>query len=148
MTFTYDEASGELTTATGKTITDYMSFRIRSIVATKEAAEGGEGEGTEAMSFAGTWNVTCEMGDTWGSNFASKTGTMVISGSGTSYTIEPIAGVNYGLSATLEGDNKLVASKNGATLTLVFDSSNNTLTFDGTFQDWEHNAIKNIVAAK
>jgi hypothetical protein len=148
LSFTYDETRGELKTATGATITDYMSFRIRSIVATKDAAEGGEGEGTEAMSFAGTWNVTCEMGDTWGSNFASKTGTMVISGSGTSYTIESIAGVNYGLSATLEGDNKLVASKNGATLTLVFDSSNNTLTFEGVFQDWEHNAIKNIVATK
>lgn len=148
LTFTFDETTGQLKSATEASITDWMSFRVRNLVATKDAAEGGEGDSSEALSFAGTWNVTCEMGDTWGSNFAAKTGTMVISGSGTQYTIESIAGVAYGLSATLEGDNVLVAEKNGATLRLVYDSANGTLTFTGTFQDWEHNAIQNIVATK
>ena len=37
LSFTYDETSGELKTVTDKTITDYMSFRIRNIVATKTA---------------------------------------------------------------------------------------------------------------
>ena len=148
LSFTYDETSGELTTVAGKTITDYMSFRIRSIVATKEAAEGGEGDGTEAVSFAGTWNVTCEMGDAWGMKAPEVTaGTMVITGSGNNYVIESIAGASYGLSVTWDG-TALSGGKNGATLTLVYDSANGTLTFNGEYMDYEHNFVKNIVATK
>ena len=148
LSFTYDETSGELTTVAGKTITDYMSFRIRSIVATKEAAEGGEGDETEAVSFAGTWNVTCEMGDAWGMSAPMATsGTMVITGSGNNYVIESIAGASYGLSVTWDG-TALLGGINNATLTLVYDSANGTLTFNGEYKDYEHNFVKNIVATK
>jgi hypothetical protein len=126
--------------------TDGNYNKLGNYVATKVAQS--DDENAEAGPLAGTWNVTCEMGDEWGSNFATKTGTMVIKGSGTSYTIESIVGVSYGLSATLEGGNALVVSKNGATLKLVYDAVNDTLTSEGVFQDWEHNAIKNIVATR
>ena len=37
---------------------------------------------------------------------------------------------------------------NSATLTLVYDSANGTLTFNGEYKDYEHNFVKNIVATK
>ena len=150
LTLTFDEASGQLTTTTGVSLTDYMSFRIRNIVATKSVAEPEtpvEPEVPAEDPIAGTWSVTCEMGDTWGNNFASKTGDMIITGADGEYVIKSIAGVTYELSATFAG-NVLSASKNGATLSLAYDADNKTLTFNGTFQDWEHNAIRNIVATK
>ena len=148
MTLTYNETTGQLTTETGTSICDWMSFRIRNIVATKNVAEGGEGEGTEAISFAGTWNVTCEMGDAWGMSAPTATsGTMVITGSGSNYVIETIAGVAYGVSVTWDG-TALSGGKNGATLTLVYDAANDTLTFTGEYKDYEHNVVKNIVATR
>ena len=150
LTLTFDEAAGQLTTTTGVSLTDYASFRIRNIVATKSVAEPEtpvEPEVPAEDPIAGTWSVTCEMGDTWGDNFASKTGEMIITGADGEYVIKSIAGVTYELSATFAG-NVLSASKNGGTLSLAYDADNKTLTFNGTFQDWEHNAIKNIVATK
>ena len=146
MSLAYD-ADNKTLTFTG-TFQDWEHNAIKNIVATKDAEEeGGEPEAPAADPIAGTWSVTCEMGDTWGSNFASKTGEMVITGADGEYVIVSIAGVAYNLSATFDG-NVLTASKNGATMSLAYDADNKTLTFTGTFQDWEHNAIKNIVATK
>lgn len=100
------------------------------------------------MSFAGTWNVSCEMGDVYGMQApAPTTGTMVITGSGNNYVIEKIAGAAYGVSVTWDG-TALSGGKNSATLTLVYDSDNDTLTFTGEYKDYEHNVIKNIVATR
>jgi hypothetical protein len=87
------------------------------------------------------------MGDLWGSNVASKTGTMVITGSGENYVIQSIAGVNYGLSVVWNG-SALTGVKNGATMTLVYDEPNGKLTFTGEYMDYEHNVVKNIVATR
>ena len=95
---------------------------------------------------AGTWDVTCELGDVYGmSEPVPTTGVMIISGSAGSYVIESIAGVNYGLSVTFDG-TKLTGEKNGATLTFVYDADAKTLTFTGTYQDYENKIVKNITA--
>ena len=136
-------------TLTMPTWTDANNKELSNYVATKYV-EGGEdsGEDEEAGLLAGTWNVTCEMGDAWGMKDPEvTTGTMVITGSGNDYVIESIAGVPYGLSVTWDG-TALSGGKNGATLTLVYDSASGTLTFNGEYMDYEHNVVKNIVATK
>ena len=124
----------------------YLSKNHTNYVATKVVEQEG-GDKEEGGPLAGTWNVTCEMGDTWGSDVASKTGTMVITGSGENYVIQSIAGVNYGLSVVWNG-SALTGGKNGATMTLVYDEANGTLTFTGEYMDYEHNVVKNIVATR
>ena len=94
------------------------------------------------MSFAGTWNVTCEMGDAWGMSAPTATsGTMVITGSGNNYVIESIAGASYGLSVTWDG-TALSGGINNATLTLVYDSANGTLTFNGETRTMSTTSLK------
>lgn len=95
---------------------------------------------------AGTWDVTCDLGDIYGMSApVPTTGVMIISGSAGSYVIESIAGVNYGLSVTFDGTT-LTGGKNGATLTFIYDADAKTLTFTGTYQDYENKIVKNITA--
>lgn len=95
---------------------------------------------------AGTWDVTCDLGDIYGMSApVPTTGVMIISGSAGSYVIESIAGVNYGLSVTFDGTT-LTGGKNGATLTFVYDADAKTLTFTGSYQDYENKIVQNITA--
>ena len=140
LTFVYD-ADAKTLTFTG-TYQDYENKIVKNINATKQA---GTEEPSEEL-IAGTWDVTCELGDIYGMSApVPTTGVMIISGSAGSYVIESIAGVNYGLSVTFDG-TKLTGEKNGATLTFVYDADAKTLTFTGTYQDYENKIVKNITA--
>ena len=130
-------------------LSDYVATKVVESEGGDEGEEGGdEGDGEVTDDpFVGTWAVTCEMGDTWGNNYAAKTGEMVIEGANGEYVIKSIAGVTYNISVTLNG-NTLSGTFQGATMTLTYDAENNTLTQSGSYADFSNNAIKNIVATK
>lgn len=125
-----------------KNMTDYVATKVVE----SEGGDEGDGEVTDDP-IVGTWTVTCEMGDTWGNNYAAKTGDMVIEGANGEYVIKSIAGVDYNLSVALNG-NTLSGTFQGATMTLTYDAENNTLTQSGSYADFSNNAIQNIVATK
>ncbi len=140
LTFVYD-ADAKTLTFTG-TYQDYENKIVKNINATKQA---GTEEPSEEL-IAGTWDVTCELGDIYGMSApVPTTGVMIISGSAGSYVIESIAGANYGLPVTFDGTT-LTGGKNGATLTFIYDADAKTLTFTGTYQDYENKIVKNINA--
>ena len=123
-------------------LSDYVATKVVE----SEGGDEGDGEVTDDP-FVGTWAVTCEMGDTWGNNYAAKTGEMVIEGANGEYVIKSIAGVTYNISVALNG-NTLSGTFQGATMTLTYDAETNTLTQSGSYADFSNNAIKNIVATK
>lgn len=123
-------------------LSDYVATKVVE----SEGGDEGDGEVTDDP-FVGTWTVTCEMGDTWGNNYAAKTGEMVIEGANGEYVIKSIAGVTYNISVALNG-NTLSGTFQDATMTLTYDAENNTLTQSGSYADFSNNAIKNIVATK
>lgn len=144
-------ADGTLTMPTWKDgnyneLSDYVATKVVESEGGDEGDDEGDGEVTDDP-FVGKWTVTCEMGDTWGSNYAAKTGEMVIEGANGEYVIKSIAGVTYNISVALNG-NTLSGTSQGATMTLTYDAENNTLTQSGSYADFSNNAIKNIVATK
>lgn len=144
-------ADGSLTFSTAtmqnwKTVANYVAVKVVGDGEGEEGGDEGDGEVTDDP-FVGTWTVTCEMGDTWGNNYAAKTGEMVIEGANGEYVIKSIAGVTYNISVALDG-NTLSGTFRDATMTLTYDAENNTLTQSGSYADFSNNAIKNIVATK
>jgi hypothetical protein len=122
---------------------------MANYVATVKSDAPAGGEDNNDDPIAGTWNVTCETGDTWGNNMTAATGTMVITGSNGSYVIESIVGIAYNIPVTFDGST-LTGTKNGSTITFAYDAEAKTLTQTGSshFADWQNSAIRNIVAQR
>ena len=129
----------------------YSSYNRAGFIGGYAAAVKVEEEptpGQQTDPIAGDWDVTCMMGDSWGSNYAEKKGTMVISSSAGQYTLVSIAGIEYNLSLTF-ANNVLTGQKNGSTLKLTYDSATNTLTQDSNeFMTYVDPAFKGLIATK
>lgn len=123
----------------------YQSRTVEDYVATKVVDDPGAGDDP----IAGTWNVTCSMGNYAGSDYQEMSGEMVISGSNGTYVIESIAGTEFNLTVSMT-DNTLSGTNGGGTLTLIYDSTAETLTQKGEYVSWVPSdySVKELVATK
>lgn len=136
-------------TATNVTTGYGYGIVVDSWVAVSNAPAGGE---EEVDPIAGIWDTTYEAVEdlyAYDAPWIEKTGTIVITKSGDSYTIEEFLGMTVSWPLTQNND-VFTYSNQGLDLKLTYDESANAITSDADVEitDWMTFKVRNINATK